>query len=86
MRRKMTGILLILLFLLSGAGHLCAMRKIAEISATLRTQAEIETRRTALMVLYQEVLRSVVKQLDKLSKDMEQLSSEPLALELGDGQ
>ena len=65
MKRAM-NLLLFLLLTGSLALHCWEYRKIAEYSQTFALQAQIETKRTALMVLYQEVLINLAKELDSL--------------------
>lgn len=61
-------ILVLMAFLLAGslALHVWEYRKIREHAETLALQAEIEVKRTALLVLHQEVLQSVAKELDAM--------------------
>ena len=66
MRNRLISLLLVLLLTASAACHLWTYRKIREFSETFAVQGEIETKRTALMILYQEVLQNVVRQLDIL--------------------
>ena len=59
----------ILLFLLLAASmilHCWEYRKIEEYSRTFALQAQIEAKRTALMVIYQEVLKNMAKELDSI--------------------
>ena len=61
-------ILVLMAFLLAGslALHVWEYRKIREHAETLALQAEIEVKRTALLVLHQEVLQNMAKELDVL--------------------
>ena len=61
-------ILVLMAFLLAGslALHVWEYRKIREHAETLALQAEIEVKRTALLVLHQEVLQNMAKELDAL--------------------
>ena len=64
MKQRIAFALIIIAFAMSGALHYREYRKSQEFSDTFRIQAEIEFKRTSLMVVYQEVLQSVVKELD----------------------
>ena len=59
MKQRIAFALIIIAFAMSGALHYREYRKSQEISDILRIQAEIEFKRTSLMVVYQEVLQSV---------------------------
>ena len=61
-------ILVLMAFLLAGslALHVWEYRIIREHAEALALQAEIEVKRTALLVLHQEVLQSVAKELDAM--------------------
>ena len=65
MKQRIAFALIIIAFAMSGALHYREYRKSQEISDILRIQAEIEFKRTSLMVVYQEVLQSVVKELER---------------------
>ncbi len=71
-------ILVLMAFLLAGslALHVWEYRKIREHDETLALQAEIEVKRTALLVLHQEVLQNMAKELDVLREQ----KIEPLEL------
>ena len=66
MKKLIFPLLIALAFAASGALHYREYRKSQEISDILRIQAGIEFKRTSLMVVYQEVLQSVVKELDAM--------------------
>ena len=66
MMKRLMNILLYLLLTSSLALHFWEYRKIEEYSRTFVLQAQIEAKRTALMVLYQEVLINMAKELDSL--------------------
>ena len=66
MMKRIMNLLLFLLLTGSLALHCWEYRKIDEYSQTFALQAQIETKRTALMVLYQEVLINMAKELDSL--------------------
>ncbi|MBQ6598728.1 MAG: hypothetical protein IJH79_14345 [Lentisphaeria bacterium] len=68
MMKRIMNLLLFLLLTGSLALHCWEYRKIEEYSQTFALQAQIETKRTALMVLYQEVLINLAKELDSLRK------------------
>ena len=59
--------------------HYREYRKSQEISDILRIQAEIEFKRTSLMVVYQEVLQSVVKELDAMKHGRIEMESQELS-------
>ena len=58
MKQRIAFALIVIVFTMSGALHYREYRKSQEISDILRIQAEIEFKRTSLMVVYQEVLQS----------------------------
>ena len=66
MMKRIKPILLFLLLAASMILHCWEYRKIQDFSKTFALQAQIETKRTALMVLYQEVLINLAKELDSL--------------------
>ena len=66
MMKRIMNLLLFLLLTGSLALHCWEYRKIEEYSRTFALQAQIEAKRTALMVLYQEVLINLAKELDSL--------------------
>ena len=66
MMKRIKPILLFLLLTSSLALHCWEYRKIQDFSKTFALQAQIETKRTALMVIYQEVLKNMAKELDSL--------------------
>ena len=66
MMKRLMNILLYLLLTSSLVLHFWEYRKIEEYSRTFVLQAQIEAKRTALMVLYQEVLINMAKELDSL--------------------
>ncbi len=66
MKQRIAFALIIIAFAMSGALHCWEYRKIREFSDTFRIQAEIEFKRTSLMVVYQEVLQSMAKELDAM--------------------
>ena len=66
MMKRAMNLLLFLLLAASMILHCWEYRKIVEYSQTFALQAQIETKRTALMVLYQEVLINLAKELDSL--------------------
>ena len=73
----------LILFLLiglitSGFFHYWEFKRIREFSATFQTQSEIETKRTSLLVIYQEVLRNVVRELDELKQNRKNRVSMPI--------
>lgn len=52
----------------SGILHIWEYRKIREFSDNFAVQSQIELKRTALMVLYQEIIQNMAKQIDILRK------------------
>ena len=68
MMKRAMNLLLFLLLAASMILHCWEYRKIQDFSKTFALQAQIETKRTALMVLYQEVLINLAKELDSLRK------------------
>ena len=65
----MNRLILVLMFLLLTGSmflHVWEYHKIREHAEALALQAEIEVKRTALLVLHQEVLQSVAKELDAM--------------------
>ena len=66
MMKRLMNILLFLLLTSSLALHFWEYRKIEEYSRTFALQSQIEVKRTALMVIYQEVLKNMAKELDSL--------------------
>ena len=66
MMKRIKPILLFLLLAASMILHCWEYRKIQDFSKTFALQAQIETKRTALMVLYQEVLKNMAKELESL--------------------
>ena len=55
MKQRIAFALILIVFAMSGVLHYREYRKSQEISDILRIQAEIEFKRTSLMVVYQEV-------------------------------
>jgi len=64
-------IFVLMSFLLAGSliMHVWEYRKIREHADMLTLQAEIETKRTSLMVIYQEVLINMAKELDAMREN-----------------
>ena len=64
-------IFVLMSFLLAGSliMHVWEYRKIREHADMLTLQAEIETKRTSLMVIYQEVLTNMAKELDAMREN-----------------
>ena len=79
MKKLIFPLLIALSFAISGALHYREYRKSQEISDILRIQAEIEFKRTSLMVVYQEVLQSVVKELDTMKHGRIEAESQELS-------
>ena len=79
MKPRIGLFLIALAFAASGALHLWEYRKIREFSDTLRIQAEIEFKRTALMVVYQQVLQGVVKEIEVMKDGRIETQSQELS-------
>ena len=74
-----TRLIHLLLFLLAGGSlglHVWEYRKIRDFSQTFQTQAEIESKRTALLVLQQSVIQNVARQIDALTRSYEEMPLE----------
>ena len=76
MMKRIKPILLFLLLAASMILHYWEFRKIQDFSMTFALQAEIETKRTALMVIYQTVLKNMAKELDDVKKRQNESSDE----------
>ncbi len=76
MMKRIKPILLFLLLAASMILHYWEFRKIQDFSRTFALQAEIETKRTALMVIYQTVLKNMAKELDDVKKSQNESSDE----------
>ncbi|MBR4663005.1 MAG: hypothetical protein IKO93_03935 [Lentisphaeria bacterium] len=76
MMKRIKPILLFLLLAASMILHYWEFRKIQDFSRTFALQAEIETKRTALMVIYQTVLKNMAKELDDVKKRQNESSDE----------
>lgn len=79
MKKLIFPLLIVLAFAVSGALHYREYRKSREISDILRIQAEIEFKRTSLMIVYQEVLQNVVKELDAMKHGRIEAESQELS-------
>ncbi len=62
-------IFLIIGILASAACHVWEYRKIREFARTFQAQSEIELKRTALMVIYQQILRNTVREINELKQE-----------------
>ena len=80
MKTRLMNILLFLMLCIGMCLHVWEWRRIREFSETFALQSQIEAKRTALMVVYQEVLKNMAKELDSLRERKE----EPLELHGGD--
>ncbi len=76
MMKRIIPILLLLLLIASMALHFWEVRKIRNFSEIFAVQAAIEVKRTSLMVVYQEVLKNMAKEVEELRKR----DNEPLEL------
>lgn len=68
MMKRIMPILLLLLLIASMALHFWEIRKIRNFSEIFAVQAAIEVKRTSLMVVYQEVLKNMAKEVEELRK------------------
>lgn len=68
MMKRIIPILLLLLLIVSMALHFWEIRKIRNFSEIFAVQAAIEVKRTSLMVVYQEVLKNMAKEVEELRK------------------
>lgn len=68
MMKRIIPILLLLLLIASMALHFWEVRKIRNFSEIFAVQAAIEVKRTSLMVVYQEVLKNMAKEIEELRK------------------
>ncbi len=68
MMKRIIPILLLLLLIASMALHFWEIRKIRNFSEIFAVQATIEVKRTSLMVVYQEVLKNMAKEIEELRK------------------
>ena len=68
MMKRIIPILFFLLLVASMIFHFWEIRKIREFSETFAVQAAIEVKRTSLMVVYQEVLKNMAKEVEELRK------------------
>jgi len=67
--KRLFFILLTVGVIASVAFHVWEYRKIREFTQTFQIQSEIEVKRTALMVIYQQVLQNTVRELDTLKQE-----------------
>lgn len=79
MKKQNISILFLLIGVIaSGILHCWEFKKIREFSAIFQTQSEIEMKRLSLLVIYQEVLRNVVRELDELKQTERKRVSMPI--------
>jgi hypothetical protein len=67
--KRLFFIFLVVGILASAACHIWEYRKIREFARTFQAQSEIELKRTALMVIYQQILRNMVREIDELKHE-----------------
>ena len=79
MKQRIAFALILIVFAMSGVLHYREYRKSQEISDILRIQTEIEFKRSSLMVVYQEVLQSVVKELGAMKHGRIEMESQKLS-------
>ncbi len=68
MMKRILSAMIFLLLVASMIFHFWEIRKIREFSETFAVQAAIEVKRTSLMVVYQEVLKNMAKDIEELRK------------------
>ena len=68
MMKRILSAMIFLLLVASMIIHFWEIRKIREFSETFSVQAAIEVKRTSLMVVYQEVLKNMAKEVEELRK------------------
>jgi len=68
MMKRIIPFLLLLLLIASMALHFWEIRKIRNFSEIFAVQAAIEVKRASLMVVYQEVLKNMAKEVEELRK------------------
>lgn len=68
MMKRILSAMIFLLLVASMIFHFWEIRKIREFSKTFAVQAAIEVKRTSLMVVYQEVLKNMAKEIEELRK------------------
>jgi hypothetical protein len=68
MMKRILSAMIFLLLIASMGLHFWEIRKIREFSETFTVQAAIEVKRTSLMVVYQEVLKNMAKDIEELRK------------------
>ncbi len=68
MMKRILSAMIFLLLIASMIFHFWEIRKIREFSETFAVQAAIEVKRTSLMVVYQEVLKNMAKEVEELRK------------------
>ncbi len=68
MMKRILSAMIFLLLVASMIFHFWEIRKIREFSETFAVQAAIEVKRTSLMVVYQEVLKNMAKEVEELRK------------------
>ena len=68
MMKRILSAMIFLLLIASMGLHFWEICKIREFSETFAVQAAIEVKRTSLMVVYQEVLKNMAKEVEELRK------------------
>ena len=68
MKTRLMNILLFLMLCIGMCLHVWEWSRIREFSETFALQSQIEAKRTALMVVYQEVLKNMAKDIEELRK------------------
>ncbi|MBN2640919.1 MAG: hypothetical protein JXR78_04660 [Victivallales bacterium] len=76
MKRALFIIMLSSTIIASGLMHIWEYKKIREFSATLQIQSEIEFKRTALLVIHQQVLHNAIRELDELRRKSMELKKQ----------
>ena len=68
MMKRILSAMIFLLLIASMGLHFWEIRKIRNFSEIFAVQAAIEVKRTSLMVVYQEVLKNMAKEVEELRK------------------
>lgn len=79
MRRLIFPILITLGFIIGGLLHYREYRKSREFAETFRIQSEIEFKRTSLLVIQQQLLQNIVRELDALKQGRTEAAGKELS-------
>lgn len=83
MKKIICHILIILILVCTIIMQVLNQRRIHEVSVILGIQSEVEVKQTGLMVIYQEVLQNLVREVDELKKIPENQDGGPGKLDFG---